>query len=428
MSNLGTSLSEREEREQLVADERWRLVRRIVASPAFLRSPRLSDFLIYICERALDGRSEEISEQQIGVHVFSRPPNYNPNDDSIVRSHARLLRQRLTAYFDGEGKAEELRVQIPKGHYIPQFERTPSVRPRDFTREAPPVERTSAFRSRWIVLAAGIAGMVAYGIVLWVVPGEQPSQSAAHHFWKTFFSSGKKVSVVPADSALALFEDLSHEPVHLAEYLTRKYRFRESRALGVQSQMLSSIAARPYTSMADLNLTVRLSRLSEVDGRQVEVRYARNLQLADLKEGSAVLIGGPRANPWEELFQEKLNFYVDAEPLTAENGIVNKAPRQGERARYSEAAGESSARAYGLVAFLPGLTPATRVLIVEGTSSVGTECASDFLLDEVRLGSFLQQISRGNRNTPYFEVLLQSATIGGNAQQPEAISYRLIKE
>ena len=85
-------------------------------------------------------------------------------------------------------------------------------------------------------------------------------------------------------------------------------------------------------------------------------------------------------------------------------------------------------RAYGLLAFLPGLAPATRVLIVEGTSSVGTECAADFLLDDVRLGGFLQQISAGRSSTPYFEVLLQSATVGGNAQEPEAVSYRVIRE
>jgi hypothetical protein len=84
-------------------------------------------------------------------------------------------------------------------------------------------------------------------------------------------------------------------------------------------------------------------------------------------------------------------------------------------------------RAYGLVAFLPGLKPDTRTLIVEGTSSVGTECASDFLLDESSLSSFIEQISgRSRKKPPYFEVLLQSATLAGNAQQPHLVAYRII--
>jgi len=83
--------------------------------------------------------------------------------------------------------------------------------------------------------------------------------------------------------------------------------------------------------------------------------------------------------------------------------------------------------AYGLLAFLPGLKPETRTLIVEGTSSVGTECASDFLLDELSLSSFIEQISsRSHKKLPYFEVLLQSAIVVGNAQQPQIVAYRII--
>jgi hypothetical protein len=103
-------------------DERWGLIHRVLRNPAFIRSPRLSEFLLYVCERAIDGRTDEISEQQIGVQVFKRAPGYNPNDDSIVRSHARLLRQRLDLYFEEEGKEEQVRIHIPKGRYVPLFE------------------------------------------------------------------------------------------------------------------------------------------------------------------------------------------------------------------------------------------------------------------------------------------------------------------
>ena len=99
--------------EALLTDERRHVVQRIVASPNFSRSPRLVEFLTYVCDRALDGRADEICEQQIGVEVFKRPPNYNPNDDSIVRSHARLLRQKLGAYFEENGQGEKIRIPYP---------------------------------------------------------------------------------------------------------------------------------------------------------------------------------------------------------------------------------------------------------------------------------------------------------------------------
>ena len=63
------------------------------------RSQLLSDFLLYIVERSIQGRRGEITEQQIGVAVFGRAEDYNSNDDNIVRSYARKLRQRIDNYY-----------------------------------------------------------------------------------------------------------------------------------------------------------------------------------------------------------------------------------------------------------------------------------------------------------------------------------------
>src|SRR6201985_3057322 len=104
------------------SDPRWELVERIVASPSFIRSPRLCSLLMHLCELALHGRSDEINEQSIGVALFERTPNYDPSIDGIVRSHASRLRQRLEQYFNEEGAHETIRLSIPKGGYTPLFE------------------------------------------------------------------------------------------------------------------------------------------------------------------------------------------------------------------------------------------------------------------------------------------------------------------
>jgi hypothetical protein len=79
----------------LDSDIRWQLAQRIATSKSFTKSGFLSKFLLYVCERELTGRADEISEQQIGVHVFGRRPDYNPGEDNIVRSYARQCRQLL---------------------------------------------------------------------------------------------------------------------------------------------------------------------------------------------------------------------------------------------------------------------------------------------------------------------------------------------
>ena len=84
-------------------DLRWQLALRIAASGSLGRSQLLSDFLLYIVDRSIRGRSDEITEQQIGVIVFGRAEDYNSNDDNIVRSYARKLRKRVDEYFATEG-------------------------------------------------------------------------------------------------------------------------------------------------------------------------------------------------------------------------------------------------------------------------------------------------------------------------------------
>jgi hypothetical protein len=412
---------------QPAVDERWQLVHRILRNPAFARSPRLSEFLVYVCERAIDGRTDEISEQQIGVQVFKRTPGYNPNDDSIVRSHARLLRQRLDLYFKEDGKQEGLRVHIPKGRYVPLFEHR-DVQPVHPHRASFASVSGIRISNRWVWLCSVVcaAALTVSAVVFWI-RSESTGRSAAQSFWKMFFANGQRVVIVPADSALALLEDLTQRRVHLPEYLNGKYRFDINGKREWSRNILSGIASRQYTSMSDLNLAVRLVRRREASAGQVDIRYARNLQLSDLKQSSAVLIGGPRANPWEELFENKMNFeFATSGSVAPENVVINKVPRAGESSSYSPATTDLSGRAYGLLAYLPGLSPVTRVLIVEGTNAVGTESAADFLLDDLLLSTFLDQISRANRKVPYFEVLLETAMVGGNAQQPQIVAYRTI--
>jgi hypothetical protein len=127
---MRTSLIQHEVSEDVLGDPRWLLVQRIAASQQLRESNRLRDFLLYVTECTLRGAPEEATEQQIGIHVFQRPPGYNSSEDSIVRTHARVLRQKLGAYFAAEGAAEEIVVEIPKGHYLPFFRSAGKVRSR----------------------------------------------------------------------------------------------------------------------------------------------------------------------------------------------------------------------------------------------------------------------------------------------------------
>ena len=104
------------------AAEREELVHRVASSSTFERSPRLRAFFLHVCRCALDNKPEGATEQQVGICVYDRPPGYNPNEDNIVRSQARLLRLKLEHHFANEGKDEAIIITIPKGRYLPAFE------------------------------------------------------------------------------------------------------------------------------------------------------------------------------------------------------------------------------------------------------------------------------------------------------------------
>src|ERR1700744_205919 len=84
------------------AHPHWAVVERVAASQCFHASNRLREFLFYVADCALRDFPKEATEQPIGMHVFQRHPGYNASQDSIVRTHARLLRQKLGEYFATE--------------------------------------------------------------------------------------------------------------------------------------------------------------------------------------------------------------------------------------------------------------------------------------------------------------------------------------
>jgi hypothetical protein len=128
----------------------------ILASPAFIRSARLSRLLEFIVTTALSGKTELLKESVIGVEVFSKPPSYSPREDPGVRIAAGRLRTKLTEYYMCEGVSDRILINIPKGGYIPRFTESPAFRAK--------VRRTRRHRST--LAAVAMFMMVAAGLLL----------------------------------------------------------------------------------------------------------------------------------------------------------------------------------------------------------------------------------------------------------------------
>ena len=93
----------------------------VLISPSFVHSDRLVSFLRFIVNETLVGRADQIKESVVGVEVFGREPGYDPKADPIVRVQARHLRQKLRDHYDLQGRDRRVRIDLPKGGYVPQF-------------------------------------------------------------------------------------------------------------------------------------------------------------------------------------------------------------------------------------------------------------------------------------------------------------------
>ncbi|MEB8386520.1 hypothetical protein OO012_04700 [Rhodobacteraceae bacterium KMM 6894] len=95
---------------------------RIINSRQFCNAPRLTRFLTYVVQECLAGRTDRLKGYAIGLEVFDRPDDFDPQTDTIVRVQARALRQKLGQYYAQAGAEDPLRISIAKGAYEPTFD------------------------------------------------------------------------------------------------------------------------------------------------------------------------------------------------------------------------------------------------------------------------------------------------------------------
>jgi hypothetical protein len=449
-----SSVAEHEERlgestAELDADERWRVAKRAVASHHFARSPLLSNFLLYIVAETIHGRSEQITEHQIGVNVFDRPARYRTLEDNIVRNYARQLRRRLADYFLQEGASEPLHIDIPLGGYIPVFVYThedmapsassattnhnqnhgaPAAIEVQHTAFEPP-SRESRFWNwrRSLLLIAYTAAMCA---VAWSIGKyarhdtvEPARLTAAKPLWDALFNGPYTTYIVPADAGLNIIEDISHKPLQLAEYIDGDYAKIELPQVDPHSA--TDLHTQDFTSFVDLQIISALSRLPQFNPRRAILRFPRDLRLDDLKSANAIILGSVGSNPWAGLGDSKANFRIVYRDGMGAATIVNTRPMPGEMAEYVSHWNEPAHETFALISFLPSLSGDGHVLLVQGLDVAGTQAAGEALLRPELIEPILRNAMRADGTLRNFEILLRSTSIESSATGTSVIGTRI---
>jgi len=426
-------------------DPRWALVLRITESQHFAKSPLLTKFLLFICERSLLGAEDELTEHNIGVTVFRRRPGYKTSEDNIVRNYARQLRQRLDQYFEGPGQNEAQRITIPRG-YNPVFESVvilgelttsessscdlqQTALPADAKPRSREISQTEAStnRSRFelvAVLVCVLIGASWFG-TRFKSHSNDVKASVAHALWSQIFSDDSTSYIVTEDAGLQVLQDITGRQSTLPEYIDGTYLGQFAEGQSQESIRLHRISGERLTNTPDTDIVTEMVALPEAQHKQIFVRNARLLSLKDLKQGNVVLLGSNFANPWVSVFEPQMNFRLQYDLVKNQSRILNMNPRPGERSVYQDTGTTPPYATYAVIAFLPNLTHSGWILIVEGLTMTGTEAGSEFLFDDDDPNAFFMKARNTKGELRPFEILLETTNLSSQSVSAKIIAQRI---
>ena len=119
---------------------------RILGHEEFHATEKMRAFLRFVVEETLAGREHTLKGSTIATEVFGRDLDFDPAHDPVVRIQAGRLRRAMERYYLVAGGGDPLRIDIPKGSYVPQFTAVAEPAPASTPAHAPKI---SAHPEAW---------------------------------------------------------------------------------------------------------------------------------------------------------------------------------------------------------------------------------------------------------------------------------------
>lgn len=295
---------------------------------------------------------------------------------------------------------------------------------------APPAGYSFLSKTGVVVTAVIAVACLVAGLAFW----RQHARLEAIHpadlyatFWGEVFNSKQATYIVTGDSGFALLQDMTRQEITLPQYVDGdfdKWFPTFGTVTHPNGETFDADRLAGYTSVADLNAVVGILHLPESSQGRVVVRNAHDVHMGDLRESNLILLGGPHANPWAQLFGPNSQFRLELSPAQDARFIVNKHPRPGEQAEYHYVPNASPNLTYTIVSFLPNMDGSGHALLIEGLNIAATQAGANFVLDQNAMRPILAKARMKDGSIGRFEVLLETQSIGTSASEARPIVER----
>ena len=220
-----------------------------------------------------------------------------------------------------------------------------------------------------------------------------------------------------------MYQNLAKTNVTVDEYAYHTYE-KSPYAQTPPGYKWFPLALRTYTSFNEIEAIHYLTQLPESQKAKVRIVFARDLQPDDLRHNNVILLGGPGYDPWEQIFEPKLNFRMSSNPVAGGLDIENMAPTNGESKLYSYKEGDPARRGYAVISLLDNLSGDGRVLLVQGTTALGDGMAGEFLENGTDLAPVLNEAKSG-AGIKNFEILLETSFTGTSWSHWNVLAHRI---
>jgi hypothetical protein len=371
---------------------------RILGHGLFKHSRRYPALFQYIVERALENDADRLKERRLGIEVFGREPDYDTNLDPVVRTTAGEIRKRIAQYYHEPGHGTEIRIDLPVGSYVPEFQRPAGV-------EAVVPDARHWHRWRTAVIIAASLIVVALAGLVWSRPWA--ATSGVDLFWSPVLNSANPVLLCvghPRKGPLSTFNPEEEEEAPKPE---------------TQSEVYEMPAQQ--VALSDATTLSRLAGFLQTKGRSYRIQGSASTSLTDLRQGPVIFVGA-FTNPWTMKLIRPLRFSFKRSSTHNLSWIQDE--RHPERRNWTldwSQPYESDTVDYALVSRLRHPATDRIVLIVAGMGKYGTIAAGEFLTDHDYMDAFAKAAPAGWENLNV-QIVLATSVIKGSSGPPRVVT------
>jgi predicted outer membrane lipoprotein len=398
-------------------DQYLEQIDRLVNNHILHSSESLCKLLRYLAVRALAHPGVPLKEYEIATEVFHRPADFDPQLDSTIRVQAGRLRLKLAEYYGSEGAEDPILVDLPKGGYVLSFHhRTPPPHGGLMVASSGSGRRESATTSRitrnWaiavivlgILLAAAVAVIAAMfasrtNAEASATSRSEPVPAAFRTFWGSFIAGPEAPWVIFSNGAFV------GRPETGMRYFDPA---RDSRELVLDH----------YTGVGEVLAVHDLDHVFGLLGRPILVKRGSLLSLDDAKNNNLIFLGSPAENlTLREIpsTQEFVFQRLTTGPRKGDLAIVNLHPQAGEPNAFLASPSKLPlTEEYSVIARVREGNPAQSVMILAGTTTIGTQAAAEYVCGPQSLEDLLKRlgVSKMADLRPFEAVLRVKVTRG----------------